>query len=199
MAGKLLIATGNPGKLAEYRVLLEGLEAELTDPVREGIDIHVEEDGATYRENALKKAVAYAEASGLMTLADDSGLEVDALGGEPGLRTARFGGEGLSDQERVAYLLRRLEGVPWERRGALFRCIIIVAYSLGGLTQEFEGVCEGRIALDPRGENGFGYDPVFFYPPFQKTMAELSEEQKHRVSHRGKAARAAAAALKDLL
>lgn len=193
-----MIATGNKGKLAEFKSLLRGLHLELTDPIQQGLDIVVEEDGHTYSENAMKKALAYAGASGLLTLADDSGLEVDALGGAPGVYTARYGGEGLTDGERVAYLLEQIRDIPWEKRTATFRCIIVVQ-DASGTSMEFEGICKGIIALYPKGENGFGYDPIFYYPPAGMTVAELPREVKEEISHRGKAARAAMEALKALI
>ena len=195
MTKRLLIATGNKGKLAEFKSLLKGLKLELTDPDQQGLAVVVEEDGKTYFENALKKARAYANASGLLTLADDSGLEVDALGGAPGVYTARYGGEGLTDAQRIAYLLERIRDVPWDKRTATFRCIILL-YDPGAGSMEFEGTCRGIIALAPKGENGFGYDPIFYYPPAGRTVAELPQEEKEQISHRGKAARAAIEALK---
>ncbi len=196
MARQLLIATGNKGKLVEFKSFLKGLDFELTDPVEQGLDILVEEDGQTYSENAFKKATAYAAASGLLTLADDSGLEVDALGGDPGVHTARFGGPGLEDAERNAYLLEKIRDVPWEKRTATFRCIIVVL-DPKGVSKEFEGTCRGLIAHTPKGRVGFGYDPIFYYPPLGKTVAELPEEVKQEISHRGKAARGAIAALSN--
>lgn len=187
---KLLIATNNPGKLREYRGLLAGQRWELTWPKQEGMDLVVEETGSTYQENALLKAQAYAQASRLVALADDSGLEVEALGGEPGPYAARYAGVGASDQERIRYLLEKLAGVPLDQRRATFRCIIAVA-SPSGRVEYCQGECRGLIALEPRGEDGFGYDPIFYLPELAKTMAELFFEEKNRVSHRGQAARAA--------
>jgi len=186
---KLLIATRNPGKLQEYRALLTGLPVVLTFLIEEGIRLEVQEVRKSYAENARLKATAYAKTSGLLTLADDSGLEVDALGGEPGLRSARYGGE-ASDEERYRLLLKKLEGVPWERRTARFRCVIAIA-TPGGKVQMAEGVCEGLIACEPKGEYGFGYDPVFYVPEYGKTMAELPPSVKNKISHRAQAARIA--------
>jgi len=153
-----------------------------------------EETGQTYAENALAKARAAAGFTGELSLGDDSGLEVDALGGEPGLYTARFGGAGLDDRGRWALLLERLRGVELAQRTARFRCVVALA-GLGRAEQVVEGVAEGVIATAPRGSGGFGYDPVFFYPPLGRTFAEISDEEKARVSHRGRAL----AALRRLL
>ncbi|MDP3046507.1 MAG: non-canonical purine NTP pyrophosphatase, partial [Chloroflexota bacterium] len=150
---------------------------------------------ATYAENAALKATTFARLSGMLSLADESGLEVDYLGVEPGLRSARYAGEGASNQDRIAKLLRNLEGVPWEQRRARFVCVIAIA-DPDGPTVLFEGTCEGIIALEPKGEGGFGYDPVFYMPEFGCTMAELSEEVKNRVSHRARAALAAVPCLR---
>jgi XTP/dITP diphosphohydrolase len=193
---KLLLATHNPGKKAEYVALLQGLELELVTLADLGITDVIAEDGETFAQNALLKARGYAKATGLLTLADDSGLEVDALGGAPGIYTARYGGEGLSDEERYRLLLRNLQGVPDEQRTARFRCVIALAWP-DGRTELAEGVCEGRIAHEPRGEHGFGYDPVFYLPEFGRTMAELPAEVKNRLSHRARAAAIAREILKE--
>jgi XTP/dITP diphosphohydrolase len=195
---KLLVATNNPGKVKEYEVLLRGLPLTLTYPAQEGIDIEVEETGSTFAENARLKAVAYARVSGLLTLADDSGLEVDALGGEPGTRSARFAGQGASDEDRYRLLLSKLEGVPWERRTARFRCVIAVATPRAEIRLA-EGTCEGVIAFEPKGEYGFGYDPVFYMVEHGQTMAELEPEVKNRISHRARAAEGALRILQELL
>ena len=148
----------------------------------------VDEVGESLEENARLKATVLADKSRLVALADDSGLEVDALGGEPGWLSARYAGEGASDRDRVDYLLSRLQGVSWERRTACFRCVIAIAIPSGEV--EFRsGVCRGFITFEPRGEQGFGYDPVFYLPELDKTMAELLLEMKSQVSHRGQAAR----------
>jgi XTP/dITP diphosphohydrolase len=195
---KLLLATNNPGKAAEYRALLEGCGWELVTPRDLGLHLEVEEAGGDYAENARIKAEAFAEASGLVALADDSGIEVDALGGAPGPLSARFGGEDASDEQRVALLLERLAGVPPERRSVRFRCLIAVARPEGEVSL-FEGQCEGRIAEEPRGEGGFGYDPVFLLPERGLTLAELPPEEKNAVSHRGRAARQARVLLEGLI
>jgi len=195
---RLLLATNNPGKVAEYRALLEGCGWELATPRDLGLHLEVEEAGGDYAENARIKAEAFAKASGLLALADDSGIEVDALGGAPGPLSARFGGDDISDAQRVALLLERLKGVPPERRSARFRCLIAMAWPEGKVSF-FEGQCEGRIAEEPRGESGFGYDPVFLLPERGLTIAELPPEEKNAVSHRGRAARQARALLEGLI
>ena len=187
---KLLLATTNRGKIREYRSLLSGLPFELVTPDEEGMDIAVEENCPSYEENASVKVKAYAGASHLITLADDSGLEVDVLGGEPGIRSARAAGEAAGDKDRIEHLLARLKEVPLEKRTAHFKCVIAIA-SPEGKTELCHGECQGLIALEPKGENGFGYDPVFYLPELKKTMAELPLETKNQISHRGKAARKA--------
>jgi len=153
-----------------------------------------EESGATYAENALIKARATAAHAGVLALGDDSGIEVDALHGAPGVRSARFGGSGLDDRGRVAHLLGLLDNVPDDARGARFVCVIALVGPDDG-ERLVEGACEGRIARAPRGAGGFGYDPVFFYPPLGGTFGELTDAQKATVSHRGRAAAAARAVL----
>jgi XTP/dITP diphosphohydrolase len=187
---KLLLATTNQGKLREYCQLLKGLPFMLVAPADEGIDITVDEEKKTFEENARLKATTYSRFSGLVTLADDSGLEVDALDGGPGIISARFAGEHASDKDRIEHLLARLKDVPWENRTARFKCVIAIAIPGRG-TELCDGECQGLIALEPRGENGFGYDPVFYLPEFGKSIAELSLEAKNQISHRGKAARKA--------
>ncbi|MGB3903476.1 MAG: XTP/dITP diphosphatase [Anaerolineae bacterium] len=185
---RLLVATRNPGKLKEYEQLLAGLPVTLTYLTPEGITDEVEETGESFADNAVRKAEEYARISGLLTLADDSGLEVDALDGEPGVQSARYAGPGASDEDRYQLLLERMRDVPWEERGARFRCVIAVAEPEGGVWTT-EGKCEGVIALAPKGEHGFGYDPVFYLPDQEKTMAQLAPEVKNRISHRARAAR----------
>ncbi|MCL0058112.1 XTP/dITP diphosphatase [Dehalococcoidia bacterium] len=194
---KLLLATNNRGKLRELSALISSEAWELTTPAREGVEIEVKETGKTFEENAAIKALAYAEASNLVAIADDSGIEVDALNGEPGVLSARYAGEKASDRERADHLLANIAGVPWEKRSARFRCVIAIATPEGEV--EFcLGECRGFIALESRGENGFGYDPIFYLPEFGRTMAELNFEEKNRVSHRGKAAREARLVLERL-
>ncbi|MHB0856539.1 MAG: XTP/dITP diphosphatase [Anaerolineae bacterium] len=191
---KLLIATHNPGKKAEFARLLAGLDLKLLSLDDLGVSTVIQETGESFAENALLKARGYAQATGLLTLADDSGLEVDALGGAPGVLSARYAGEQAGDAERNHLLLHNLEGVPEEQRGARFRCVIALAWP-DGRTVTTEGAVEGRIAHMPRGEHGFGYDPVFYLPEHGCTMAELPPEVKDRISHRARAAEGARAIL----
>lgn len=200
---KILIATRNPGKLNEYRDLLSDLSTGagalewvlLTDL---GIETDVEETGQTFEENACLKAAAYARESGLLTLADDSGLEVDALDGAPGIYSARYAGSGAGDVERYQKLLRELEGVPAEDRTARFRCVVAVS-TPDGVVHAESGDCPGQIAFGPRGSNGFGYDPVFYMPERDQTMAEVAPEVKNRISHRARALEAIKPTLADLI
>ena len=187
---RLLLATKNPAKVREYSRLLQGIPYEIVTLSEEGIYQVVDETGKTLEENASLKAKSYACQSNLLTLADDSGLEVDALGGEPGALSARFAGEGASDNERIDYLLAKLTGIPWEERTARFRCMIAIA-SPQGEVELCQGECRGIIAFEPKGENGFGYDPIFYLDQLEKTMAELSMDEKNEVSHRGQAVRKA--------
>jgi XTP/dITP diphosphohydrolase len=198
MTRKLLVATHNLGKVREYGQLLAGLPLDVTYLDAEGITQEVEEIGQTFAENAVLKATVYAQTSGLWTWADDSGLEVDALDGAPGIYSARYGGPGLNDADRYRRLLDALTGVAWERRPARFRCVVALA-TPGGDVQTADGVCEGIIAFGPAGDNGFGYDPVFYLPDRGLTMAQLPEEEKHVISHRGRAARAAVKLLEAML
>lgn len=188
MANQLLVATRNNGKIDEYSELICDLSVDWLGLEEINLPLEVEETGATFLENAILKATKFATASGLLTLADDSGLEVDALDGKPGVHTARYGGEGLTPIERYKLLLKRMEGVPTISRTARFRCVIALA-SPDGLIGTTEGVCEGRIADSPAGSGGFGYDPVFYLPERKKTMAELASNEKHQISHRGRAIR----------
>jgi len=187
---KLLLATKNPAKVREYFRLLEGIPYEIVTLADVSIDQVVDETEATLKENAALKAKAYASLSNLLTLADDSGLEVDALGGEPGALSARFAGEGASDKMRIDYLLAKLSGIPREQRTARFQCMIAIA-SLDGEVALCQGECQGIIAFEPKGDNGFGYDPIFYLTELGKTMAELSMDEKNAVSHRGLAVRKA--------
>lgn len=187
---RLLVATHNPGKLREYRRLLAGLPPALVSPADLGLDLDVAETGATFASNAALKAHAFARASGLPALADDSGIEVDALGGFPGVRSARWAPG--TDADRVAALLERLAGVPAGRRSARFRAAVVLAWP-DGTAMAAEGTVEGRIADRPIGTGGFGYDPVFLVEDGgydgRLTMAELSGEAKDALSHRGRATR----------
>ena len=193
----LLLATNNKAKVREYRSLLQSLPFELVTLAERGITTVVDEVGESLEENARLKASALASESKLVALADDSGLEVDILDGAPGRLSARYAGEGASDQDRVSYLLAKLEGVPLEKRSARFRCVIAVA-TPGGRVELCSGECAGLITFEPRGEQGFGYDPIFYLPDLDKTMAELSLETKNQISHRGKAARKVAGVLARL-
>lgn len=195
---RLLIATHNPGKLEEYKELLKELPLELVSLADLGVTMQVEETGTTFVENALLKARAYAKATGLVTIADDSGLEVKALGGAPGVHSARYGGANLSDQERYERLLRAMADIPRAERKARFRCVIAVAWP-DGRCAFVEGTCEGEIAYAPRGEHGFGYDPIFYLPECGRTMAELPPEVKNQISHRAAAARELVALLNRCL
>jgi XTP/dITP diphosphohydrolase len=197
---KLLVATRNPGKAREYRELLAGLPLEITYLDREGISLEVEECGSSFAENASQKARGYADVTGLLTLADDSGLEVDALHGAPGIYSARYAGPGASDADRREKLLDALAGVPWNDRTARFRCVVAIADpSVRSEPRTAEGVCEGVVAFGPAGSNGFGYDPIFYLPHHAATMAQLSSEEKNRISHRGRAAVIARRLLEELL
>ena len=192
---RLLIATNNRGKVKEIQALLSDLKVELVTPDLLGVELHVEEHGETYAENAALKAVAFSKLTGLLTLADDSGLEVDALGGQPGLYSARFSFQpGATDADRRAYLLHQLklqqlqgQARPWTAR---FRCVIALA-AADRPVQFAEGICEGEIIPEERGANGFGYDPIFLFPALGKTMAELSMAEKNQISHRARAVMAA--------
>jgi len=198
MKPKLLLATNNPGKVEELLALLAGLDLEILTPDALGIAITVIEDGQTYAQNAAKKACAFAEASGLVALGDDSGLEVDALNGKPGLFSNRFAPQGnASDADRRSYLLDQLCGKPrpWT---ACFKATLAVAFS----ATEYRlatGCCVGEIIPEERGTNGFGYDPIFLIPPLNRTMAELTMDEKNRLSHRAKAVANAVAILTELL
>jgi XTP/dITP diphosphohydrolase len=199
MAGnmRLLIASSNKGKLAEIMALLKDVPLEALLPGDAGIHLDVEEDGHTYAENSMKKALAYCAASGMVTLADDSGLEVEALGGQPGLHSARFSGKpGATDADRRAYLLEKLKGFPqpWP---AAFKSTVVIA-TPDGRTFTLDGECRGQIIPEERGSNGFGYDPIFLVEGLNRTMAELSMEEKNRLSHRARAILAARPVLMQL-
>jgi XTP/dITP diphosphohydrolase len=196
---QLVIATHNQGKVTEYRDLLKDIPVELLSLGDVGIEHDVDETGKTFEENAWLKAEAYSRLGGLLTLSDDSGLEVDALGREPGIYTARYGGDRCANfQERVQLLLHNLADVPWERRTARFRCIIAIAGPEGRIASVVGSVA-GMIEYEPRGDEGFGYDPVFYLPSYERTMAELPLEEKNRISHRADASRKAVAHLKRLV
>lgn len=193
----MVIATNNPHKAKEFRRLLAGLGYELVTPAELGASLCVAEDGASFRENARLKAVAWAKASGLLSLSDDSGMEVEALGGGPGVHSARYGGPGLSDRDRMFLLLDRLRDVSWEGRRCRYVAALVLAWP-DGRDEAFEGVCDGMVALEPAGANGFGYDPIFYLPQAGLTIAQLSDGEKDAISHRGRAARQAADFLRRL-
>ncbi len=230
---KLLIATRNPGKMREFSELLRDLPLELVSLDEVGVTENVEETGHTFHENAALKAQTYASLVGLMALADDSGLEVDALGGEPGVLSARYGEvslhdsppanpelpplsqrgvggisspqattQSMSDKDRVALLLENLKDVPWEKRTARFRCVICIAKPDGAGGIEIAGSVVGSVAgmiqYEAQGEDGFGYDPVFYLPSYGMTLAQLSLEEKNRISHRADASRRAQPLLQKL-
>ena len=191
---RLLIATRNQGKLRELSDLLGDVPFELVSLSDVGIDVDVEETGHTFEDNAVLKAETYRDLSGMLTLADDSGLEVDALGGEPGVRSARYAGPDATDADRIQLLLKNLESIPETSWTAQFTCVIAISHPEHE-TRLFSGSCRGVIVQEPRGENGFGYDPVFHFPDLGLTMAELTPEQKNAVSHRALAVSKAANAL----
>lgn len=198
---RLLIATHNPGKLREYSDLLTDFETDVISLHDIGLShLAVDETSDSFHANALLKATTYARASGCITIADDSGLEVDALGGAPGIYSARYGGEGLDDAGRRAYLLAQMADVPDEARTARFICVIALYHPLTGAHATCTGVCEGRILrAESDGSGGFGYDKLFVPNGFSQSFAQMSAEQKHRVSHRGQAMRGVSAALATLL
>ncbi len=187
MTPTLLLATNNLNKVRELREILTSVPVSLVSPMDTGTNIQVAETGRTYATNARAKALAFARASGLVALADDSGLEVAALGGGPGVYSARYAGEGASSAERIALLLRNLDGVPWEKRQARFVAVMAVA-TPGGQARLCRGSVRGVIMFAAQGVGGFGYDPVFYMPSFGCTMAELPDEIKNKISHRARAA-----------
>ncbi len=180
---KIIAATKNKNKLREFGEILKGFE--IISQEEAGVDIDVEETGTTFEENSYLKAKAIYDITGITTIADDSGLCVDALNGEPGVYSARYGGEGYDDKGRVKLLLKNMKDVPDAERTARFVCVITLVGDEGVLTAR--GECEGRIDYEPKGENGFGYDPVFYVDRFEKTLAEVTPEEKNSISHRGKA------------
>ena len=195
MTRQIVVATRNSGKIREIRAILDDPNLELLSLEDISFLEELVENGNTYLENARIKSSRVAGVCGKITLADDSGIEIDALQGRPGVESARFGGEDLDSPARNALLLELLKAVPWEERTARFRCIITIHYP-GGKEYACEGVCEGAIAQAPKGTRGFGYDPIFFLPRYGKTMAELSPEEKNKISHRAEALRKAREILK---
>lgn len=194
----LLIATNNAGKLAELARLLSRSGHSVLSLSDARVDLDVAETGSTLEENAALKARTYAQESGMLTLADDSGLEVEALGGEPGVSSSRYAGEGATDEQRIAFLLQKLNNIGVTYREARFRCVLALA-APGGPVELYEGECRGQILDAPRGTNGFGYDPIFLVDGLARTMAELAADEKNRVSHRGRAAEKVVAALRASL
>ncbi len=192
---KLVLASKNQHKLIEMQTILGQLGLEVVLESQVGVDVDVDETGVTFMENALLKAKAVCEASGMAAIADDSGLVVDALNGAPGVYSARYGGKS-SDAERTAFLLENMAEVPQERRTARFVSAIACALP-DGRTVTAEGTCEGTITLETRGDNGFGYDPVFYVPSIGKTFAEADGAEKNAISHRGNALQAFLQAWKE--
>jgi XTP/dITP diphosphohydrolase len=199
---ELLVATKNRGKFAEIESSLKHLPLKII-PLESLKNFPiVVEDGTTYEENALKKATTLAEYSGYLTLADDSGLEVDALNGAPGIYSARYSGEEGDDQKNNEKLLNALKELPEDRRTARFVCVLALCVPQSRKTKSkliVRESCEGRIAFSPKGQNGFGYDPLFFYAPFGKTFGEIDRETKATVSHRGKALKKLAQSLPSIV
>jgi XTP/dITP diphosphohydrolase len=195
---KLLVATHNQGKIREYEELLAELPLVISSLAGEDVSQDVEETGATFAENAILKARTYAALTGLWTWSDDSGLEVDGLDGRPGVYSARYGGPGLTEQARYEKLLAELQSVPRAGWRARFHCVVAIALP-GGPVYTTAATLEGQITDRPRGAHGFGYDPIFYLPEWDATLAELPSELKNRISHRGQAARAAKELLYRLL
>lgn len=186
---KIIFATGNAGKMKEIREILKDLDAEVLSMKEAGVEADIVEDGKTFEENAVIKAKTVCELTGKISLADDSGLEIDYLNKEPGIYSARYMGEDTSYRIKNANLIERLEGVPDEKRTARFVCAIAAAFP-DGTVKTVRGTMEGRIGYEEAGENGFGYDPIFYLPEYDCSSAELSMEEKNKISHRGKALRA---------
>jgi XTP/dITP diphosphohydrolase len=183
---KIVLATSNPGKLREIRQYLGGLPVEILSLPDVGASEDVEERGETFLENARLKSLAYSSLSEFLTLAEDSGLEVEHLGGAPGVFSARFSDPDATDERNIQKVLRLLRGVPWPERRARFVCQLALSQR-GRILKEYHGQVRGTIALEKRGDHGFGYDPIFFYGPFGRTFGQVSPEQKNTVSHRGRA------------
>ncbi len=195
---KVILATHNKGKISEMQTLLADMGIEVIAMDQAGDIPEIVEDGSTFYENAMKKASTVAKATGLTAIADDSGLEVDALNGQPGVFSARYAGEHASDQENYQKLLKELQNIPSGKRTARFKCVIVTCKPDGRCISA-EGVCEGAITEMPRGKQGFGYDPVFIPRGSQKTMAEITKDEKNKISHRGMALRSLKEQLKGFL
>lgn len=186
---KIIFATSNQGKMREIREIMQDLGMEILSMKEAGIEADIVEDGKTFEENALIKARTIRDLTGQLVLADDSGLEVDALNKEPGIYSARYMGEDTSYDIKNANIIDRLSGLEGEKRSARFVCVIAAAFP-DGTEETCRGTIEGRIGYESAGENGFGYDPIFYVPEYECTTAQLSAEQKNEISHRGKALRA---------
>ena len=193
---KLIFATGNQGKLKEIREIMADLDVEVLSMKEAGVQTEIEENGTTFEENAVIKARAVGKLTGELTLADDSGLEIDYLNKEPGVYSARYMGEDTSYHVKNASLIKRLEGVPMEQRTARFVCVIAAVFP-DGRVETARGTIEGVIGYEERGENGFGYDPIFYVPELNCSTAELTPGQKNEISHRGKALRKMIEILKE--
>ena len=181
---RIIAATNNPGKIKVIKQILNALPFEILSLKDAGVNIRVTEDGSSFEENALKKAMEIFKYTGQAVLADDSGLEVMALGGQPGVYSARFAGENATDEENNSKLLKMLEAVPYERRQAVFRCVVVLVIPDASVLRA-TGACYGKIGFSPAGRNGFGYDPLFIVDGLGKTFAELTPEEKNVISHRG--------------
>lgn len=188
MKQRLIFATGNEGKMREIHEILADTGYEILSMKEAGIDLDIVEDGKTFEENAIIKAKAVMEASGELTLADDSGLEIDAFGGEPGIYSSRYLGEDTSYTEKNQIILERMKDIPEEKRSARFVCVIAAAFP-DGQTYTTRGTMEGIIGYESKGGNGFGYDPIFYLPELKKYSAQLSSDEKNHLSHRGEALR----------
>lgn len=197
MTRRLLLSTNNHDKVREFQEILAGLPLEIVTPASLGLEMEVPETGSTFAENAAIKARAFHDATGLLSLSDDSGLEVDALNGAPGVYSACYSGL-PNGAEKNRYVLRQLEGVPWEGRGCRYVCEIAMVDEAGRLYR-CRGVMKGKIALEPKGEGGFGFDPIFHVPRYRRTVAQMPPELKNRISHRGRAGQRARAALERLV
>ncbi|MDY4693271.1 MAG: XTP/dITP diphosphatase [Blautia sp.] len=189
MIKKIIFATGNKDKMREIREILADMDVQVVSMKEAGIQADIVENGSTFEENAVIKAKTICEMTGEITLADDSGLEIDYLNKEPGIYSARYMGEDTSYHIKNANLIKRLEGVPDEKRTARFVCAVAAAFP-DGRVETVRGTMEGRIGYEEKGENGFGYDPIFYLPEYGCTSAQLPREEKNRISHRGKALRA---------
>ncbi|MCQ2530172.1 MAG: XTP/dITP diphosphatase [Lachnospiraceae bacterium] len=198
---KLIMATTNKDKVREIREMLTGFDIDIVSLAEAGINAKIDENGTTFEENAAIKAETIRDLTNQMVIADDSGLMVDAMDGGPGVYSARFMGEDTGYDVKCGAILKNLEGLEDEKRGARFVCAMALAYpkETGKETKVFKGIFEGRIAYEPKGENGFGYDPIFFVPEKNQTSAEISPEEKNEMSHRGKALRLAVEELKTLM